>query len=109
MNTTAIVVRLVAGLALGIFFYSALWFTVRSLPTSRHPVLLTLGSFWGRTLAVLAAFLLLMQGHWEYAAACLAGFMAGRLMVSRMLQPKTFTAGHAENAGGADKTRQEQI
>jgi F1F0 ATPase subunit 2 len=91
MNTAAIVVRLLTGVALGVFFYSALWFTVRALPTSRHPVLLTLGSFWGRTIGVLAVFLFLMQNRWEYAAACLAGFMAGRLAVSRMLQKhKTF-------------------
>ncbi|MBZ5523260.1 MAG: ATP synthase subunit I [Acidobacteriia bacterium] len=111
MNTAAILLRLLAGLALGVFFYSALWFTVRSLPAARHPVLLTLGSFWGRTLAVLASFFVLMQGRWEYAAACLAGFMAGRLVVSRMLQPKAFTAGSAENAGDAGdarKARQEQ-
>jgi F1F0 ATPase subunit 2 len=108
MNSTAIIVRLLAGVLLGIFFYSALWFTVRSLPRSRHPVLLTLGSFWGRTLTVLTAFLFLMQGRWEYAAACLVGFMAGRLVVSRMVQSKAFTAGSAEIAGGAEKSRQEQ-
>jgi F1F0 ATPase subunit 2 len=106
MNSTAIIVRLLAGVLLGIFFYSALWFTVRSLPRSRHPVLLTLGSFWGRTLTVLTAFLFLMQGRWEYAAACLVGFIAGRLTVSKMLHPKPFTAGSAENAGGAGKTRE---
>ena len=40
---------LMAGIALGVFFYGGLWLTVRRLLMTRHPVLLTLGSFCVRT------------------------------------------------------------
>ena len=39
--------RLMAGIAIGVFFYGGLWITVRQLFTARHPVLLTLGKFLG--------------------------------------------------------------
>jgi F1F0 ATPase subunit 2 len=83
--SAGVILRLLAGAALGVFFYGALWFTVRALPAARHPVLLTLGSFWIRTLTVVAGILLLMNGRWQYALVCLAGFMLGRLAVSRSL------------------------
>jgi F1F0 ATPase subunit 2 len=82
MNPVSIVSRIMAGIALGTFFYFGLWLTVRALLGSRHPLLLTLGSFWMRTLVVLAGFLYLMQGHWQYAVACLTGFLMGRAAVS---------------------------
>ena len=77
--------RLLAGVALGVFFYGALWFTVKALPGARHPVLLALGSFWARIVTVLAGVFLMMNGRWEYAAVCMAGFMMGRLAVARIV------------------------
>lgn len=85
MNTVAIGIRLLAGLALGIFFYGGLWYTVRHLPGSSHPGLLTLGSFWIRTLTVLGGFLFLMEQRWDYAAVCLVGFVMGRVTVTKFL------------------------
>ena len=86
MSTITILSRLLAGAALGVFFYIGLWFTVRSLLTARHPTLLTLGSFWIRTLVVLAGFLLVMKGRWQYALTCVAGFVMGRVAVSKFLR-----------------------
>jgi F1F0 ATPase subunit 2 len=77
-----ILISAIAGIAMGVFFYGGLWFTVRHLVTTRHPVLLTLASFWGRTLVTLAAFLLVVDGRWENALAALAGFGLGRVLVS---------------------------
>jgi len=56
---------------------------------TRHPVLLTLTSFWIRTLVVLGSFLYLMQGHWQSAVACLLGFVAGRVVVSIPIRAQT--------------------
>ena len=109
MNAASITLRLAAGVAMGAFFYGTLWLIVRRLPTARHPVLLTLGGFWVRLITVLAGFFLLMQGRWEYAAMCLAGFMAGRFAVSRLLRAKPFTAGSAESAGDAGKANNARI
>ena len=86
MNVVSIFLRLLAGAALGIFFYMGLWVTVRALLTTRHPTLLTLGSFLIRTLVVLAGFLFLMKGRWQYALTCVTGFMMGRVAVSKSLR-----------------------
>jgi len=89
MSAIGLVSRVLAGAALGSFFYLGLWLTVRALPDVRHPVLLTLASFWIRTLVVLASFLYLIQGHWQYAAACVLGFVIGRLTISIPLRAQT--------------------
>ena len=86
MNAISIVSRLLAGAALGVFFYAGLWVTVRALLTTRYPTLLTLGSFWIRTLAVLASFLFLMKGRWQYALTCVVGFTVARVAVSKSLR-----------------------
>jgi F1F0 ATPase subunit 2 len=85
MSSVSILLRLFAGIALGAFFYTGLWFTVRALPTARHPVLLTLGSFWIRTLIVVATIFSLIEEHWQNALICIAGFLVGRLIVSLSL------------------------
>jgi F1F0 ATPase subunit 2 len=85
MSSLMILVLLSSGVALGVVFYGGLWLTVRWLATARNPVLLTLCSFWVRTLIVLASFLFLMQGRWEYAVISLLGFTMGRFAVSRYL------------------------
>ncbi|MBZ5602301.1 MAG: ATP synthase subunit I [Acidobacteriia bacterium] len=74
-----------AGVSIGIFFYGGLWLTVRALVTTRHPILLTFSSFWGRTLIALSGFLYVMNGAWQNALACLAGFALGRVIVSSFL------------------------
>lgn len=80
-----------AGIVIGIFFYGGLWLTVRALITSRHPVLLSLASFWTRTVIALAGILLAAQGRWQGAVACLAGFALGRGAVSLLLNRRRAT------------------
>jgi F1F0 ATPase subunit 2 len=94
MNGFSVIVRLLAGAALGLFFYYGLWLTVRSLPRTRHPVLLTLGSFWIRTLVVIASVLLLMKGRWQYVVVCLVGFLIGRIAVWKALPERTGPNAH---------------
>ncbi len=73
----------VGGVALGVFFFGALWWTVRHLPEVRHPALLVFVSFLGRTAAVLAGFVLMSGGRWERVLACLAGFVLARQLLVR--------------------------
>lgn len=81
----SILISFAGGIALGIFFYAGLWLTIRALCFSRHPILLTLSSFWTRMLIALGGFFLFMHGQWENAAAWLAGFILGRIIVSILL------------------------
>lgn len=85
MSVALFALCFVAGVALGILFYGGLWMTVCRLPYAPHPVVLTIGSFWLRTAVTVGGFLLVMNGSWQNAALCLAGFTAGRLAVSRFL------------------------
>lgn len=90
MNIIPMASRVVLGLALGIFFYAGLWFTVKRLPTARHPALLALGSFLVRTIIVLAGFVVVIEKRWQYALAVFAGFIAGRLLTSQFVTlPRT--------------------
>lgn len=74
-----------AGVAVGLFYFWLLWRTVRRIPHSRHPAVLVLGSFVVRIGIALAAFFLVMHGHWERMAACLLGFLLVRhLMIARI-------------------------
>jgi F1F0 ATPase subunit 2 len=73
----------IAGLALGIFYFTALWRTVRKLPDTLSPLKLVLGSFVLRLLVVLPGFYFIMDGHWERLAAALAGFVLVRAILVR--------------------------
>jgi len=76
---------LLAGFGLGLLFFGGLWFTIRALPKSHHPALLTLASFWGRTALVVAGFVLLMAGRWQNAVLCLIGFVVARMVLSHYI------------------------
>ncbi len=82
---SSLALRLLAGMSLGTFFYGGLWFTVRALPRSHHPVTLVLGSFWARTALVLARFVLVAARRWLDAAVCLVGFVLVRILLSRLI------------------------
>lgn len=74
---------MLVGFALGVLFYGGLWLTVRALPRSRHPVALTLGSYWARAASVAAGFAVVASGGWWSALAALLGFIAARLALAR--------------------------
>jgi F1F0 ATPase subunit 2 len=74
------ILRFIFGILLGIFFYGGLWMTVRRLPTTRHPALLTLGSLLLRMGVTLGGFLLVLDGRWQNAVATLIGFSAARFL-----------------------------
>jgi F1F0 ATPase subunit 2 len=77
-------IAFLAGLVLGLFYFGTLWLTVQRLVRVRRPGLLTLGGFFVRTGLTLLGFFIVMAGHWERAAACMAGFLIMRkLMANR--------------------------
>lgn len=80
---------LLAGVGLGIFYFTGLWWTVKALSVSQNPALLSLGSFLVRTAAVLTGFYLVMGWQWERLLVCLLGFMTARIVLVRRLKPET--------------------
>jgi F1F0 ATPase subunit 2 len=76
-----------AGLAIGAVFYGGLWFTVRRGLTSKKPALWFLASSLVRTPLVLFVFFVAAHRDWERLAACLAGYLVARLIVTRIIGP----------------------
>lgn len=76
-----------AGLAVGLFYFGALWWTVKRLPDSRNPGLLALASYVFRLAVVLTVFYVVMGGRWQNLVACGTGFILARTFLVRRLQP----------------------
>jgi F1F0 ATPase subunit 2 len=85
ISPLSFVLLFLGGFGLGLLFFGGLWATVRAIPTSRHPALLTLASFWGRTAVVMVGLLLVMDGLWERALAGLLGFVFSRWAMARWI------------------------
>jgi F1F0 ATPase subunit 2 len=78
-----------AGLALGTFYFTALWWTVRQLPVAHSPARLMLTSFIIRMAVLMAGFFLIMgTGHWERLAAAMLGFIIVRKILTYRLGPQ---------------------
>ena len=83
----SLLLGLMAGLALGLWYFGGLWLTVQRLPGARHPGFLSLVSLIIRLGLTLAGFYLVMSGKWERLLACLAGFLLMRTILVRRLGP----------------------
>jgi F1F0 ATPase subunit 2 len=82
-GTITIIVGLLAGFGLGVVFFGGLWLTVRALPRSTKPTALMLGSFWARTILVVAGFAAAAAGNWQTLILCLLGFTLARFVLAR--------------------------
>ena len=86
MNDAAMpILSVLAGVALGAIFFGGLWWTVRRALSSRQPALLVMASMLGRTGLVVVGFYFVAGGQWQRLLFCLAGFIAARLIVTRLL------------------------
>jgi F1F0 ATPase subunit 2 len=88
------------GMALGVFYFGGLWWTVKRLAGARHPVILQLGSLLLRLAFVLLAFyLLLVTLDWERVIVALAGFVVVRLILIHRHRPRLAAV---DRRGGVD-------
>jgi F1F0 ATPase subunit 2 len=82
---------LAAGVALGVFYFGGLWWTVVRGVAARQPALLFFASLLLRIAVAMLGFYLVAHGSWERLLMCLAGFVMARLIVTRF----TAVASHA--------------
>jgi F1F0 ATPase subunit 2 len=73
------------GNLMGLLYFAGLWQTVRRLPETPRPYRLMLYSYVGRLALALGGFYLFMDGPWERLAAVIAGFLAARTILVRIL------------------------
>ena len=86
MNEIAtIFFSLLAGAALGLVYFLALWSTVRSLPTLRWAPLSLLGSLLLRLAILMAGLYWVGGGDWRRFVAALAGLILVRLALTRQI------------------------
>ena len=79
---SALVLPLLAGLLLGMFFFGGLWWTIRRGVSSKQPAALFFFSLLLRTGVALAGFYFVARGDWRRVVACLVGFILARILVT---------------------------
>lgn len=80
-----LIISFFCGMALGAFYFLSLWKTLQKIPDASNPALVMFKSFIIRTSVVVAGFCLVMDGHWQRAAAALMGFVIVRMILTRQL------------------------
>lgn len=86
MNTLELILAACGGAALAIFYFVGLWWTIRCLPQSRHPIATYFASLVARLAVTLFALgLLIVSTSWQTIAAGLCGFMLVRLLLVHTL------------------------
>ncbi len=80
----ALLVALLEGALLGVFFFAGLWWTVRKIESSKQVALLFLGSMLLRTSVVMLGFYFILGDNWQCLLAGLIGFIIARIIVDRL-------------------------
>ncbi len=73
------------GMLIGLCYFGALWWTVRRIPSARHPALLVAGTFVLRAGGAAAGIVLVSRGEMVGLLAAVAGFLVARTILIRMV------------------------
>jgi F1F0 ATPase subunit 2 len=92
-----LMLALPAGVVLGTFFFGGLWWTVRKGVWSEQPASWFFGSLLLRMSVALAGFYLVGNGDWRQLLLCLIGFVAARLVVTRLTRNSGDHQGYPES------------
>jgi F1F0 ATPase subunit 2 len=79
-----LLIALLEGVLLGVFFFGGLWWTVRKLSSAKHVALLFLGSMVLRTGIVVLGFYFIIGDNWQHLIAGLLGFVIARMVITRL-------------------------
>ncbi len=85
MNELSVVIALLGGLIIGVFFFSGLWITIRRVEHMQRPGIILFASSMTRLVVALAGFYLLAWGRWERLLIAVIGFMLARMVMIRSL------------------------
>jgi F1F0 ATPase subunit 2 len=79
-----LLVSLVEGALLGVFFFGGLLWTVRRIESAKNVGLLFLGSRLLRTSIVILGFYFVLGDNWQRLIAGLLGFIIARIVITRL-------------------------
>jgi len=80
------ILSLIAGAVLGVFFFGGLWWTTKKAILSKSPALWFLASLFVRLSVTITGFYFIAHDHWERMLICLLGFVIARMIVMRFTQ-----------------------
>ncbi|WP_138429859.1 ATP synthase subunit I [Fodinibius saliphilus] len=78
MNWAFILIAIVSGAIISVFYFGGLWLTLRKIAQHRFSYLLLLVSFVVRVTFLLLVFYALLQYHWAYLGLALISFLIVR-------------------------------
>jgi F1F0 ATPase subunit 2 len=96
---SALVLPLLAGVLLGMFFFGGLWWTIRRGVSSKQPAVLFFFSLLLRTGIALAGFYFVARGDWRRVLSCLVGFILARILVTWRTRVPIANAKRAQTVG----------
>ncbi len=79
-----LLLALLEGALLGVFFFAGLWWTVRTIESRKQVALLYLGSMLLRSSVVILGFYFVLGDNWQRLLAGLLGFVVARIVVTRL-------------------------
>jgi F1F0 ATPase subunit 2 len=82
-----LILSLASGIIFGLFYFGGLWLTLKHMPDSKQPALLTVSSFLGRSVLCLFGFYLISGNSLEALGFSLAGFMLSKFTLIRRFKP----------------------
>lgn len=83
-GVAALTVVLIAGLAIGGFFFGGLWWTIQKGLTSKNPAFWFFASTLLRLSLALAGFYFIARSDWRKWLICVIGFLIARVVVTRL-------------------------
>lgn len=78
------ILAFIAGMALGMFFFGGLWFTVKKAINAKTPAIWFFISFFLRVIVVLIGFYYISQGGWQRLIISVIGFIIARFVVTHL-------------------------
>jgi F1F0 ATPase subunit 2 len=94
-----LVLPLLAGVLLGMFFFGGLWWTIRRGVSSKQPAALFFFSVLLRTGIALAGFYIVARGDWRRVLSCLLGFILARILVTWLTRVPIVKAKRPQTVG----------
>ena len=82
-----LILSLASGIIFGLFYFGGLWLTLKHVPNSKQPALLSISSFLGRSVVCLFGFYLISSSGLEAVALSLAGFILSKFALIYRLKP----------------------